>query len=154
VYQTSPDLIFRITNPFSQSRPELWAITVSSVTSATFTLKINGLKNPDSVKQAGDWTVTTYNEVGGSYYVVDTGTSTTGTYTPVNGILTASGTGGLVISDRSTYIDTASYRFLINLQHTLPQRGKIKFVIPSDFTLQSSVICYHQKPTVTAVKYT
>lgn len=33
--------------------------------------------NPISVQQAGGWSVTTYNQVGGQYYKVDTGTQAT-----------------------------------------------------------------------------
>lgn len=51
IIQTSPTTIFRISNPFSQSRPELWAMTVDSsdATSGQFTLQINGINNPSSV---------------------------------------------------------------------------------------------------------
>ena len=88
--------------------------------SGVFSLQINGITNPLSVQQAGNWLVATKNLVGGVYYPVDSGTTTLGSYIPVNGILTQAGTGGLLISSRTTYLASAQYQFLVILENGVP----------------------------------
>lgn len=116
----------------------------SDATSGQFTLQINGINNPTSVQQAGNWKVETKNLVGGSYYIVDTGTSTTGSYIPEKGTLTAASSGGLTVSDRTTYSVSANYVFKISLSHDVPNGGKISLLFPTDFTVISgSLVCNH-----------
>jgi len=117
-YYSRTPLVFQISNPFSSSISEEWAFKVDSANPSNniFTLQINGVHNPTSKQDAGSWSVVTKNLVGGTYYTVDdSGTSTITSYTPDNGVLTPAGTGGLTISDRTTYTGSATYTFSITI---------------------------------------
>jgi hypothetical protein len=106
---------------------------------ADLSIQINGIKNPSATQSAGVWSVVTKNLVGTSYYTVDdSGSDSVGTYTPESGVLTPAGTGGLEVSDKTTYLSSASYIFSITLQHDLPSGGKILIELPSDFAIIST----------------
>jgi hypothetical protein len=99
-------------------------MVIDSAASALFSLQINGIYNPISAQPVKGWSVKTSNLVSGTYYTVDeTKTplpSTYVAYTPVAGTLSASSNGGLIVSDKTTAISTASYTFLISIKHNIP----------------------------------
>ena len=87
--------------------------------------------NPISEQEAGNWQVTTLNNVGGAFYIVDVGTLATS-------FITRSGTitpQSLVPNPRITGLVTADYTFLINTQHNIPGSGVVEILFPTGVTL-------------------
>lgn len=84
---------------------------------------IEGIVNPTSVQNAGQWTVNTYNTINSVNYLIDTGSSST-SYTPVMGSLTAA-SDGIVASERTTYLSSGTYTLKISLAHNIPSGGKV-----------------------------
>lgn len=135
VTSTSPPT-FQISNMFSQSRSDIFALIIDSTTAASISLLIEGIINPTSVTNAGQWSVNTYNVINSVKYLVDTGTSAT-SYTPTIGTLTAA-SDGIVASDRTTYVSTGTYTLKIQIGHNLPSGGKVQMTLPSDFAIVSA----------------
>ena len=101
--------------------------------------------NPDSEQSAGSWSVTTQNDVGGTYYTVDEGTSTT-SFTTTIGAISPSATDPILSTSYVTGDKTAVYTFSFTTEHNIPSNGYVEFTFPGSnvLSLISTSTCVYQ----------
>ena len=103
------------------------------------TVYIANGNNAVSARDAGGWSVTTYNCIISSgscgYYPVDAGTATT-SFTSVPGSLIPS--PGVSSSTYATYANPATYTFSFNVLHYVPQGGVISITLPTQVSIAST----------------
>jgi hypothetical protein len=126
---------FIIDSPFESNSLDTWDYIVDD-DGATITVTIDGGYNPISAKDAGSWSVVTYNLVSGTYYEVDSATSST-SYTATSGTLTAYD-DGLTSTNMVTYSSSGTYVFYVSVYHSIPADGYIKITLSSDMSIASS----------------
>ena len=136
-----------VSNPFLSNGAASWDYIVTTA-NAIITLTINGATNPISSRDAGLWSVTTYNLVTGAFYEVDSGTAST-SFTPTSGTLDLTTLPGntLTINNFVTYADTGLYTFQLRLKHNIPVYGFVSVTLPSDLSVSSAsrvrASCYY-----------
>ncbi|CDW83721.1 UNKNOWN [Stylonychia lemnae] len=121
--------VLTLTNPFGTS-------TFTKGGSAFSFMFSNGGKNPDSVRDAGTFTVSTYYTESSIDYIIDS-SSFTNVYTPTAAILTAIATPASFIVNNSP----TDYTFAITPGQIIPIGGNIKITFPSEITGSSLTKC-------------
>lgn len=102
---------------------------------STVTVKIPGLKNQFSAKDAGDFTITTQNKIDGQYYTVDESTSPI-SFTATPGDITA--TAKISPSDPTNDAKSNIYTFKFRLENEVPKAGYIEVKMPPQIVMQPS----------------
>lgn len=98
-------------------------------------LKIKGIKNQKSAKDAGDFTITTKAFLEGEYYTVDTGSSDI-SYTAVVGKIDA--IGDIEIDDPTNAAQDVVYTLTFTLEDAVPSSGYLKIDFPGTTFLHPS----------------
>ncbi|CDW77580.1 UNKNOWN [Stylonychia lemnae] len=121
--------VLTLTNPFGSS-------TFTKGGSAFSFMFSNGGTNPDSVRDAGTFTVSTYYTDSGIDYGIDS-SDFTNVFTPTAAVLTAVVTPASLVA----YNSPTDYAFAITPVQTIPIGGKIKVVFPTVITGTSITTC-------------
>eukprot|EP00347_Sterkiella_histriomuscorum_P010553 403375847 len=117
-------------------------VTITNAFDVTFTggaplmLNISKGMNPQSERDAGVFTIQTYIRQSGVYYLVDSGTSSTGMIIPKGGQITKA--KDIEVVSATTYLNDQTYKFYLNMVHKLPQNGYLNFTLPSELSISSS----------------
>jgi len=105
----------------------------------TLTLTFTNLKNPISINEIGDITITSMMQYAGDplFYSIDQYIGETG-FTPVAGTIDSSSMStASVTGDLSTYADNQAYEVAFTLAHDVYVGGSIKLILPSAFSMSS-----------------
>lgn len=132
----SSGTVIQITNPFTESSSGGFDFKPSSTSQYILTVAFTLIQNPTSSKQAGSWKVSTYNMIGGSYYVVDTGTKST-SFIPTQGFISKAQAIDVIPS--TTSYDLSVYTFYLTVPHNIPTQGRVIITLPTsgDVTISS-----------------
>jgi len=98
-------------------------------------LKLKGIKNQNSAKDAGDFEITVMSFVDGDYYVVDIGKSTE-SYVAVVGKIDA--IGDIEINDPTNDAKDVIYTLTFTLEDSVPSSGYLKIEFPDTTHLHPS----------------
>jgi len=140
---------FYVDSPFASDGDYTWDYKTST-DGSTLTVKISSASNPVSAKSASSWKIITYNYISGSYYQVDSGSSSS-SFTSTSGTLSESGTG-ISSSSGTTYDDTSLITFSIALSHYIPASGYVEITLPTEMSVSSSASvrssCYYSSSKI------
>ena len=89
---------------------------------STIIITLKGIKNQNSVKDAGDFSITTLQFIDGEYYVVDESKSET-SFVAVSGKVEP--IGDILVSNPQNGVQDASYSFKFILEDDLPSSAYV-----------------------------
>ena len=96
-------------------------------------LTLGTIVNPISVRNPGDFVITTWTRANWSYHVVDQATVDASIYLTTSGLIYKEGE---VQSDSLvTYDSETVYTFKMSFEHHIPLDGKIRFNLPEEMAV-------------------
>lgn len=90
-------------------------------------LKIKGVKNQNSARDAGDYVVTTMDNYGGEYYAVDTAIGKTSYVAVVGKIIPK---GAIEVDNPTNSAQDVTYKLKFQLEDAIPKSGYIRVDFP------------------------
>ena len=101
-----------------------------------FVFGINGIQNQISAKDAGEYTITTYEKWRDNFYMIDQLTSQT-SFVAEPGLITT--TGQVTIDYPTNYRDNSTYTLKFTSPGSIPQNGFIRVHLPPEIQVVNEI---------------